>query len=94
MLKIYDCVRYFEQQLSLAEVTGLPLFLHCRDAAEDLVSILTPWRERIAGGVVHSFDGTSHELQALLDLDLYIGINGWLVKDCVTLNHVRCSESS
>ncbi|KAA0190305.1 hypothetical protein HAZT_HAZT009137 [Hyalella azteca] len=67
---------YFEQQLTLAEVSGLPLFLHCRDAAADLISILTPWRDRVAGGVVHSFDGTKQELADILDLDLYVGING------------------
>ena len=71
--------RYFEKQLSLAEVTGLPMFLHCRNAAADLVSIITPHRENITGGVVHSFDGTFEELQSILDLDLYVGINGWFV---------------
>lgn len=76
-LALFGDARYFEKQLSLAEVTGLPLFLHCRDAAADLVGILNPYRERLVGGVVHSFDGSKQELQAMLDLDLYIGINGW-----------------
>lgn len=45
-------IRYFEKQLELAEATKLPLFLHCRKAADDLARILKQNRDRIAGGVV------------------------------------------
>lgn len=55
------------------------MFLHCRNAAADLVKILTDHREKVTGGVVHSFDGTKEEVQQILDLDLFIGINGWSV---------------
>ena len=61
-------------------MTGLPLFLHCRDAAEDLASILGRWRDRLHGGVVHSFDGDMEELNTFLDMDLYIGVNGCSLK--------------
>ena len=51
--------KYFTKQLELSEATGLPLFLHNRASAADLVKILSENRDKMpAGGVVHSFDGT------------------------------------
>jgi len=73
-------MKYFVKQLDLCEATGLPLFLHCRNSAEDLVKVLAGNRQRLAGGVVHSFDGTEEERDAILDLGFYIGINGCSLK--------------
>ncbi|KAG9258114.1 uncharacterized protein F5Z01DRAFT_645139 [Emericellopsis atlantica] len=59
----------------------LPLFLHSRAAHEDFVRLLKeafgPKLEKLEkGGVVHSFTGTAEEMRELMDLGLYIGING------------------
>ena len=63
---------------------NLPLFLHMRDACDDFISILKPYIDEgiiePGNGVVHSFTGASEELQNLLDLGFYIGINGCSLK--------------
>ncbi|KAI5640140.1 tatD related DNase domain-containing protein [Phthorimaea operculella] len=69
-------LKYFEYQLQLSNQFNLPLFLHCRAAADDLVDILTRNRESVVGGVVHSFDGSQDALDKILALGMYIGING------------------
>ncbi len=68
----------FEAQLDLATEVGLPVFLHQRDAHDRFLALLAPWRSKLTGGVAHCFTGGNEELAAYLDLDLFIGITGWL----------------
>ena len=68
----------FSSQLELAINVGLPVFLHQRDAHEEFLSLLEPVRDQLSGGVAHCFTGGPNELHAYLNLDLYIGITGWL----------------
>ncbi|XP_051174819.1 deoxyribonuclease TATDN1 [Leptopilina boulardi] len=72
--------KYFEMQLSLCSTLKLPMFLHCRNAAEDFVRILRKNKDKLTAGVVHSFDGNTEEAYSLLQLGLYIGINGCSLK--------------
>jgi TatD DNase family protein len=72
----------------------LPLFLHSRAAHEDFVRLLKdafgPRLEKLEkGGVVHSFTGTAEEMQELMDLGLYIGINGCSFKTAENCDVVR-----
>ena len=70
--------RWFEAQVELACELRLPLFLHERDAHERFIGILKRHRSSISKAVVHCFTGTERELRAYLDLDLHIGITGWI----------------
>jgi TatD DNase family protein len=70
--------RAFSGQLELAQKLQKPLFLHQRDAHSDFHGLLKEARDLIAGGVVHCFTDTKEALRAYLDLDMYIGITGWV----------------
>ena len=68
----------FRRQLEIAAETGLPLFLHQRDAHADFIEILAPAIGNLSRAVAHCFTGGAEELSACLDLGLYIGITGWV----------------
>lgn len=71
-------IHAFEKQLELASEAGLPLFLHERDAFKTQFEILKAHRDLISGAVAHCFTGDKTALYGYLDLDLYIGITGWI----------------
>lgn len=68
----------FIEQLNLATELKMPLFLHQRDAHERFLPILKEFRTQLSKVVVHCFTGTKAELFDYLDMDLYIGITGWV----------------
>ena len=70
--------KWFEAQVELAAELDLPLFLHERAAHDDFVAILKEHRSAIPRAVVHCFTGAGSELDAYLELDLYVGITGWI----------------
>ncbi len=68
----------FEKQLQLNEAIRKPLYLHERDATDQQVALLTRYRDKFPAGVAHCFTGGSITVKRYLDLDLYIGITGWI----------------
>jgi len=68
----------FQKQLQIGIDSGLPLFLHMRDAHGDFHEILRGVRARLSDVVVHCFTGNREELHDYLDLDCHIGITGWI----------------
>lgn len=67
----------FRKQICIARDTGLPLYLHCRDAYEDFISIIKS--EGYYCGIVHCFTGTTVQAVELTSLGFYIGVTGWLL---------------
>ncbi|MBU2712538.1 TatD family hydrolase [Zooshikella harenae] len=70
--------KVFIQQLELACELKLPVFLHERDADQRMQAILKDYRDHLINGVIHCFTGQKHVLFNYLDLDLHIGLTGWI----------------
>ena len=71
-------LRCVSRQLELAVASGqagLPASTRC---ARRFRRRHREFRPRLAGGVAHCFTGGLEEARAYLDLDLYIGITGWI----------------
>ncbi|MDP2647689.1 MAG: TatD family hydrolase [Candidatus Yanofskybacteria bacterium] len=80
----------FEKQIELARESEKPLIIHCRDAHDDMISILKNWpalgkpKARpgkleigdFPGGVIHSFTGTYDDAKKYLELGFFLGFNG------------------
>jgi TatD DNase family protein len=68
----------FVAQLEIAAATAKPVFLHQRDSHADFTAILREFRSRLRGGVAHCFTGDRSQLEDYLELNLHIGITGWV----------------
>lgn len=83
------------QQLNLAEMTGLPIFVHNRNTGTDLYDILREQESKFTKAVIHSFDDTYELAMKFLSLKgnhkggIYIGMNGCSFKTEDNLHVVR-----
>lgn len=72
----------FLKHLELSKKLNKPLYLHDRDATDDMVTILTKFMKdnnmNKLNGVVHCFTGNYDTMKKYLDMGLYIGITGWI----------------
>jgi TatD DNase family protein len=68
----------FQSQLEIAAETGLPVFLHQRDAHDDFVEVLEPMLPKLSRAVAHCFTGEHESLREYLAMGLYIGVTGWI----------------
>ena len=68
----------FRSQLDIAADTGLPVFLHQRDAHDDFVAVLGPELPKLSRAVAHCFTGDGEALREYIAMGLWIGITGWI----------------
>ena len=65
-------------QLKLAFELNLPVIIHCRDAASEMLKVLEDLHNQSCcpNGVMHCWGGTSQEMNLFLDLGFYISFSG------------------
>ena len=68
----------FEEQIKLACRLQKPLFLHERDAHEDMVRLLQKYKDQgnLPSCVIHCFCGTVEQAIKYLSMGCYIGLTG------------------
>ena len=70
-----------EEQLQLAKKVNKPLVIHCVHAHAVLLDYLKKWGPFAAGGLVHSFSGSTEVAQEYIKLGLLISISGEVIRD-------------
>jgi TatD DNase family protein len=70
--------KVFEHQVRLACELQMPLFLHERDAAADLLAILDAYKGVLPPCVVHCFTGGAAQALEYLERGFYLGVTGWV----------------
>ena len=65
-------------QMELAYELELPVIIHCRDAANEMIDICSDLskKNKCPKGVLHCWTGTPDEMKQFLDLGFYISFSG------------------
>ena len=81
----------FEEQIKLACRLQKPLFLHERDAHEDMVRLLQKYKDQgnLPSCVIHCFCGTVEQAIKYLSMGCYIGLTGSKIYILGTKNSKR-----
>jgi TatD DNase family protein len=68
----------FWAQLTIAHQLGLPVIVHCRDAALETAEMVKRFQQVVGAvvGVMHCWGGSPEETQWFLDLGFYISFSG------------------
>ncbi|MCB0540892.1 MAG: TatD family hydrolase [Bacteroidetes bacterium] len=74
--KIKEQKAAFRHQINWAKDMNLPIAVHCRDAFDDVLSILDEEQNGNLKGVLHCFTGNVEQAKHLIDLGFYMGIGG------------------
>ncbi len=66
-----------DTQLHWCKELDLPFIIHCRNALDEILSVMDNFGEELPRGVFHSFTGTPEEVEKVRERgDFYFGVNG------------------
>ena len=68
----------FRQQITWAKQLNLPIVIHCREAFNEIVEILTETKDDTLRGIFHCFTGSAEQAAEVIELGFYLGIGGVL----------------
>ena len=68
--------KVFLQQIKLSGEVRKPLMIHCRNAFQDLISLLQTTTYQLQPSIVHFFSGTKDDTRKLLDLGFSFSFGG------------------
>ncbi|XP_063627750.1 3'-5' ssDNA/RNA exonuclease TatD [Cydia splendana] len=71
----------FKRQVEIACDLRKPLFVHEKEAQEDLLKILDDFGNRLPPVVIHSFSGSVEQGIKYIEKGFYLGITGYICKD-------------
>jgi len=76
-------IKALKLQLALADEANLPVIIHCRQAEQETITILTEWRAKHSSssrppGVIHCFNGSLKLAKKYLQLGFYISLGAYI----------------
>lgn len=71
--------RFYAEQLKIARRFDLPVIVHVRRSADDLLKYLR--RVEVCGGIAHAFNGSDDQAHRLLACGLRLGFGGTMTYD-------------
>ena len=69
-------VEGFKRQIQIAKKHNKPIIVHCREAEDEVLSILKNESAKEIGGIIHCFSGSMQFADECLNLGFYISFSG------------------
>lgn len=87
-------LKVLRPQLELAIELDLPVIIHCRDAAKEMLKELCKLQKlgRCPRGVMHCWGGAKEEMDSFLELGFYISFSGTVTFSKAEATHLCAAE--